>query len=188
VARIVAAARLQPSIKAIWCWDNSGEGVVPSSFDLYIKSSVNLGCSPRWWIAQRATTDYVAVIDDDLILRDDAIDRCIEASKQELVVGAFGRRLNPTKSYGKCSIIRAGLCDIVLGRFVFMPIAQALMVGHNPEPFEDDIFASSRFTAMKLIVPRLTRELHAGPKRFAVCGRAGHYEAREAARRRYFTK
>ena len=194
IPRIVADLR-EAGCAEVWCWDNScTRDLWPRSgvlFDRYHPSESNAGCSPRWGWAGEVDTDFTLVMDDDLTLSHDGV--LISATQGSIkrgqaCIGAYGRRLDPARSYGKCPLVRAGRADILLGRFILMPRDQARKVGDCPEKFEDDIYANSKFTAAKVVMPGLTIDLNPGASKWAVCKRPGHYQAREDARRRYFKK
>lgn len=192
VLEITQAVRKSTGVKAeVWAHDNSGSlAHYLDLFDRYILSPENLGCGVRWSLVQEAANsmrfDYVAVIDDDLIFRRPG--SLARACKINQVTGTRGKIFDPRKPYGRCKQTANGQVDMLLGRLIVMPADQASLTGPCPERFEDDIWACSRFTAPMIADCSLTRELDPGPRDLAVCARPGHYEAREAARRKYFRK
>jgi len=98
---------------------------------LYVQSSENLGCFPRWALAALADTEFVCSLDDDLALADpkvleDAIAACREECP-EGIVGLFGYSQVAGRDYvngyhpngvpaGQASIH----VDVVKGRFMLM--------------------------------------------------------------------
>jgi hypothetical protein len=186
--RIIKALREQ-DVDKIWLWDNSGSAsYLRDKVDTYAHGNNSLGCSARWWLAQEADTDYVLVQDDDLVLVPGGLRLLVGASHGEIVVGPFGKRLLTGKTYGKCPLAKRGRVDMLLGRCMLLPRDQVGLCWPCPEKFEDDIYVSSQFTKPKAVVRGVTRDLDPGLKDIAVCARPGHYEAREAARRRWFDR
>ena len=96
--------------------------------DLVVRSSGNLGCFPRWWLAGLAQTEFVCSMDDDLLLRDDRVLEDAVAACRELrpdgVVGFFGWNRVDGKPYKGAQHINGSSenrdVDLVKGRFMML--------------------------------------------------------------------
>ena len=77
--QLIEGVRAQ-SVKAeIFVWNNNPEDHTDFGVDLQINASKNLMCWPRWFMGVYASADVIAVIDDDILLRDEHVLRdCIE--------------------------------------------------------------------------------------------------------------
>jgi len=67
--RYLMDALCKQSVKpTIFIWDNSpAQDFNDAHADWIIRSSRNARCSPRWWMASHADTDFVVIHDDDLM-------------------------------------------------------------------------------------------------------------------------
>jgi glycosyltransferase involved in cell wall biosynthesis len=99
-----------------------------SAVNLVVQSSRNLGCFPRWALLGQADTEFVATLDDDLILTDervleDAVRACREKCPDG-IVGIFGWEHVDAKTYRAGRHITPGAedrrVDVVKGRFMVM--------------------------------------------------------------------
>jgi hypothetical protein len=68
VRRLIKALSQQTVKPTLFVWDNSSEQDCDDPrIDWLIRSSQNAKCSPRWWMASHANTDFVLIHDDDLL-------------------------------------------------------------------------------------------------------------------------
>jgi hypothetical protein len=68
VRRLIQALSQQTVKPTLFVWDNSSEQDCDDPrIDWLIRSSQNAKCSPRWWMASHANTDFVLIHDDDLL-------------------------------------------------------------------------------------------------------------------------
>lgn len=211
VARIVDALHSQSAKPLIFMWDNAQDGELAAAgvrrndFDWYVRSSENVGCMPRWWMAERAETDVVMTCDDDIMPADkdlvnDAICRLLEQPDPWSILTAFGRVLDADKAYEHCRRLpedwveaaRGGEdCDVALGRMMLLrtDCLRRLRVPHWDARWStcDDIVVSGmmaggrrlRHWCSTLFQGRLT-EL---PDHDAACREPLHFHRREVARR-----
>ena len=94
---VLDGLEMQTERPRIWLWDNSPDGApnaVVRRCDMVVRSSRNLGCFARWWLASQASTAYVCSIDDDLRLTDERVlEDAVKASREKRpdgIVGMFG--------------------------------------------------------------------------------------------------
>jgi len=96
---------------------------------LVMRPSRNLGCMPRWWLAAMADTEFVATLDDDLVLADERVLADALAAQREVcpegIVGFFGVVYRSDRTYRTSLHLaaRAGQdqrVDIVKGRFMLL--------------------------------------------------------------------
>ena len=193
-------------------WDNSGLELLVTDgegrprrisdhalVELYVRSSRNLDCAPRWDLARHARADWICMIDDDLVLSDPRVlEAAIAAQEQRCpdgIVGPFGWARIEGKGYkdglhisGHSTADRR--VDVIKGRLMVLPrrlLERVPMLAAGADLGEDDIYVSmaiSRGMPGGHLVPaeladrwrQLGRE-DARSKSLAV----GHYERREKA-------
>src|SRR5581483_7549349 len=93
---ILDAVRTQTLRPKIFVWNN-GEKFSHPGVDWQIDSSVNAITWPRWFMASMADTEYVCVMDDDLVFGDadvlkDAVD-FLRGRNENMIIGPYGVRL-----------------------------------------------------------------------------------------------
>jgi hypothetical protein len=182
----------------LFAWDNSPDASFPSGrADWLIRSSRNAKCSARWWMAARADTPWVLVMDDDLAPSDpevlaDTLSALGTHSPQ--AVGAAGVVLNPAKEYMACRHVgREGMrieaatrVDILKGRYFALATPLLGSLGFLSLDAEDDIGVSASIGG-GIVLPWMQdrfRELRTGNESW--CRRPDHQQRREAARRKWF--
>lgn len=216
IPRIVSSLVQQTEKPIIFLWDNAAiiEFAEPKrtviqlpvevrgQIDWYVTSSLNKQCLPRWWMAERASTPYVMVMDDDLMLADSSTLQLLleelDATKDRYqITGAFGKKLVPSLAYEQCPQTRAGQrCDIVLGRIMAMRTRSLRRVlswsdiGDNDYGKVDDIVISSLFSKGKADAHYCSEvfkdKLFELPDAHAICREPEHFIRREKARRIWF--
>ena len=122
--RIIDRLGEQTLRPTIFLWNNSPETFEHPAVDWQVDSSRNMLCPPRWWMAARARTPWVASLDDDLLPADrrvlaDAV-TVADAQPAERAIGPFGVNLRPGRPYFPHDNVRCPPCDtpvdLVLGR------------------------------------------------------------------------
>jgi hypothetical protein len=178
---------------------------------LYIQSSENVGCFPRWALAALADTEFVCSLDDDLAFADNAVlADAIAACREECpegIVGFFGWVAGPPPDLNymrgmHVSGIPAGApsarVDVVKGRFMLMkravlervPLEISALAGISGLSHrEDDIYVSLCVSGGKpdfhVIPARLQRRWRELPSHgVAAAAEPGHYERRDEYIRR----
>jgi hypothetical protein len=191
----------QTIIPRIYLWDNK-PNIHTSSLDvdIYVKSSNNLMCLPRWHLAKLAITKYVAIMDDDIIpVKIDTLERLVnlmEEMEDISAVGPTGVILDPKLSYRKCRHISLKdqsthdrRVDIIKGRFFLTK--KDYLNGFTPiTPDCEDIEASAHVSKYgRLLIPKWTpsefMNLKSGLE--SLDSRPEHYAHREKQRRRVFS-
>lgn len=156
-------------------------------------------------MAHSATTEYVCIVDDDIILNDELVLEDAVAILQDLqencILGIEGVVLVPGRSYLKSDHIRIGdnwrslstCCDIVKGKFMLMrssAVSANLKMEAMHSTLEDDIAVSAM-----LACGRPLAHVCAGALRHrftlldapnATWRRQGHFDRRDAACGHYF--
>jgi hypothetical protein len=201
IESIINALRLQRLPHKLFLWDNSGRGKAWAA-DWLISSSSNHACYPRWLMAARAETDFVAVMDDDLIPKDrevlsDLLTLFRENDIPGRIIGPFGVLLQHGRTYAEClhnlkSPSPLASADVIKGRFMLTRtcyLVPALPIGIENE-FHDDIAVSALLAdgrrAHHRAANRFRDRFADLPSPSAICDRKDHYHEREIARRRYF--
>lgn len=195
---ILDALASQIAPHQLFVWDNSpDQSFEDTRADWVIQSSRNAKCVGRWWLAAHAETDWVVVMDDDLVPSDARvltdILRALVAHAPS-AVGATGVILDPAKSYFDCQHIgldrrRIGMdtqVDIIKGRLFAAPTRRLQSLPFLPLDCEDDI-AVSALLGGGVVASRLQgrfRELPSGDE--SRWRRPNHGRAREAARRAWY--
>jgi len=107
-----------------------------------VRSSKNLGCMPRWWLAAQADTEFVCSLDDDLLLADPRVlEDAMEAQRTLCpngIVGFFGWEPVPGKSYKDARHINGAAdgkdrrVDLIKGRFMVFQtrLLQRVLLAH----------------------------------------------------------
>jgi len=166
-------------------------------------ASRNIGCFGRWLLAALADTEYVATLDDDLVLSDPKVLGDAIRAQRELcpdgIVGLFGWQRVEGRPYrggrhvhGASQDVRV---DVIKGRFMVLRrelLARVPIVCPVPGPLvtaEDDIYVSlcvSRGQPGAHLVPGVLgkRWKELGQKGVAAAAQPGHYERRDAMVRR----
>lgn len=195
---ILEALATQTVPHRLFVWDNSPEGTFPKGrADWLVRSSHNAKCSARWWLAARAETPWVLVMDDDLVPSDPRVLADTVGKLQEhapAAVGAAGVVLNPTKTYTECHHVgREGVriesdtrVEILKGRYFALSTARLESLGFLPVDVEDDIAVSATLGGGIVVswMQDRFRELPTGGESW--CRRPAHKQSREAARRKWF--
>lgn len=121
VRQILTALRDQLPRPDVWLWNNG----MPAGFDAdwLVESTVNRLCPPRWWMAAQAETEYVVILDDDVLpIGRDAIRRVVAACEPGRIAGPWGAVLE--RSYhGRRDVglpVSATEVDVVKGRCMAM--------------------------------------------------------------------
>jgi len=200
--RVIDSLARQTAKPVIFLWNN-GAPFRDERIRWQADSSQNMGCWPRWFMASRATTEFVCSLDDDLVLKDsyvleDAI-AFLGQCPEETILGPEGVRLAFSKVYKDCGHVACPSEDtpvsIVKGRMMLFRRSALnrvrLATDFDVARDADDIALSSMAAGGKAgrhIVPALFRgrledldQLGVGLNQ-----RPGHHERREAARRKYF--
>lgn len=197
--KIIDKLVAQSVVPQILVWDNSPkQDFQDHRASWIVRSSLNLKCTPRWWVGAQAITEWTIIMDDDLVPADDAV---LEDTVNKLAeyspkpIGATGVKLKAGRSYGRSQHIgirrrkaRKDIpVDIIKGRFFAVKTARLRELPlHLHE--EDDI-AVSALLGGGMIASCLQgrfKELPTGNE--ALERRQGHYELREAARQQFFKK
>jgi len=195
----VASQSIRP---VIFLWNNGGP-FRDERVRWQVDSSRNMGCWPRWFMASRATTEYVCSLDDDLILKDpyvleDAI-AFLAQCEDGTIIGPEGVQLAFSKSYRDCTHVACPAEDtpvsIIKGRMMLLRRSAlnrvSLTTAYDVARDADDIAISAMVAGgkgAKHIVPGLFRGRLEDLEQLGVglSQRPGHHERREAARRKYF--
>lgn len=203
VTLILDALRHQSIKPTIFVWDNSpSQAFGNSQIDWLIQSSVNAKCSPRWWMASQADTDYVVVMDDDLVPSDPSVlAMTLESAERAspFAVGVAGVILEADKTYVQCRHIeQIGVynendtqVDILKGRYFCASVSRIKELRTMGLEVEDDILVSAELgkgaqtphTVVGAIAARFKNLPTGAESRY---GRGGHWRLRESARRKYF--
>jgi len=164
---IIKSLRSQTVPVEIFLWNNNKEDTYQYDVDLQINSSKNLMCWPRWFLTTYTSNEYIAVMDDDIIMKDDnVLGDCLEyVNRVDVGIGYTGVILNDDKNYWKSKhVLRPDRdndlsVDIIKGRFMFLKkslIGNVEMIPkiiHEDNRIEDDILISSKLK--NKIIPKL---------------------------------
>lgn len=209
VEKLVDSLLSQAEKPVIYLWDNCptsfrsaadvlSNQLVFQKVDWYVCSYQNKQCTPRWWMAQQATTPYVMSFDDDLMPSDDQllsdlVEELDNQPGQNTIIGAFGKVLKPSETYELCPAAVPGEeCDIVLGRVMAMrtrSLRQYLnwdWISRHECGTVDDIVLSGMFHGKHRCSKVFENRLIELPDEFALCREEGHFIRREEARRLWF--
>lgn len=204
VVRLIDALCNQTVAPTIFVWDNSPTGEFDDPrVDWMIRSSRNARCTPRWWMASHAQTDFVLVHDDDLMpAHSQVLARTLDAAMKvaPFAVGATGVILQNNHGYWESKhvglrakkIRQDKRVDIVKGCYFCCPPARLADIGYLELDAEDDIAVSAKLCDghkhPHLVVAELRnsfellREGNGARK-----ARPDHRAAREGARKKFFS-
>lgn len=195
--RIVSALATQTLPHRLFVWDNSPEQTlaVPQA-DWIVRSSVNVKCGARWWLAAHAETPWVVVMDDDLIPCDERVfaETVARLTFHQRAIGATGVVLDNLKPYHRCRHIGLGVrsikidtpVQIIKGRYFALSTAQSQSLSYLPADCEDDIIVSSKLGGGVIAASLQHRFLELPVGSEARQRRPEHRRAREKARRQFF--
>ncbi len=203
--QIIDQIKTQTLRPKIFIWNNSAGSPCPEA-DWRIDSSVNAITWPRWFMASMAKTEYVCLMDDDLMFTDervlrDAVD-FLKGRNERLMIGPYGVSFpDVLKIYKESSHVSAlagrdQRVDMIKGRLVVLrtdALKNVNLVPGGERQFflSDDILVSSRMARGKRgfhCVPSLfAGRVQDLPMPHASCDSADHYLLREKARREYFS-
>jgi hypothetical protein len=203
VRRLIQALSQQTVKPTLFVWDNSSDHDCDDPrIDWLIRSSQNAKCSPRWWMASHANTDFVLIHDDDLLPSHPmALGRTLDAAVKiaPFAVGAAGVIVDSASGYwlSRHVGVRATYVDqdtqvdIVKGCYFCCPTIRLRELGYLELDSEDDIIASAKLgnnqSRPHLVLADLQNNLQLLPEgEFSRKTRPCHRTAREAARRKYF--
>lgn len=204
VERIIDAFSTQTMVPTIFVWDNSPtKDFHDPRVDWIIRSSKNARCTPRWWMASHAETDFVLIHDDDLMpSHPKVLAWTLDAASRAapFAVGAAGVILTSNTGYWESRHV--GLrakrirhdthVDIVKGSYFCGPSAGLTKIGYLELDAEDDIAVSARlgngFKQPHLVIAKLRTSFELllegeGSRKH----RCSHRAARQAARDRFFS-
>lgn len=187
----------------LFLWNNGAE-FSHQAVTWQVDSSYNMMCWPRWWMASCAQTEYVCIVDDDLMFLDDHVledmIKALQHCSEKTIVGLFGMILDPAKEYRYGTQVRPSeedqCIDIVKGRCMMMRTSALRSVSFQPKPTRsilmcEDILVSGVLAggeAGKHLVPKgfasRWKEL---PNEHSLHKMPSHWEQREIARRQFFS-
>jgi hypothetical protein len=130
LAQIIESVRQQTTPTMITLWNN-GTKYDYLDVDLLIESSHNLYCMPRWHMAAMLADEYIAIIDDDLLIREPTVfENCITYLQQQnntCILGRTGSSLKLHKPiiyspayHREAPKSGTSYVDIINGRFMFL--------------------------------------------------------------------
>lgn len=188
----------------IFLWNNGGPFAHPA-VAWQVDSSANKMCWPRWFMASMASTEFIAVLDDDLTFRDervleDAVERA-RAMPPRTALGYAGAVLHDMRNYGECDHVHSDAAgdrqvDIVKGRFMLLRTADLRTVHLEPDPprevlMSDDIMICGALAdgrkGRHLVPAVLAGRFRELPGHDGLNLEPTHGAYREKARRRAFT-
>lgn len=187
----------------IWLWDNSDTpGQLHHNIAEFVRPSWNAKCAGRWWLAAQAQTEFVLIMDDDLVPSDERVFADTVAALKQYdgrPVGAVGVRLLPGKRYHECHHVGIGKqgkfaqpirqdtsVDIVKGRYFAVATERLAKLPMKLPDFEDDIAASACLGPGTILAALQDRFTSLPTGKEAVSCRPGHMQQREFARRAWF--
>lgn len=203
--KIIAQVRSQSVPVNIFLWNN-GESIINNDIDWYVESSHNAMCSPRWFMAANADTEFVCIYDDDLFLMDNNIFADIvklaDKSPRGSIFGPTGVTLKPGTHYRDAehhysfrSIKQEDIrCDIIKGSMMLMRTSELQKkVNLNIFKFkrEEDIIVSALMADCQLnqhycLLSFGDRFNSVGDDDVALWRHDGHMDARELACNEFF--
>ena len=203
VNRIIDMLLHQTLKVQIFVWDNSPRQDYDNPrVDWIIRSSINAKCTPRWWMAAQASTDFIIVHDDDLVPSDaGVIARTLSAANKcdPFAVGASGVLLEKDKSYDMCQhfglqsreITKDTNVDIIKGKYFCAKTDSVRRLEYFDLDAEDDIIVSAMLSkgvpkphTIPLSLMNSFVELPRGA--FEREKRINHAQCRERTRQLYF--
>jgi hypothetical protein len=200
---IMEQVKKQTVTPKIFVWNNSDYLQWPD-IDWQILSSRNTITWTRWLMATMADTEFVCIMDDDLILKDrDIFERSIEflsRQKSDFLIGPIGVNFDRDKEYANCPRVHASRgwdwrVDMILGRLLIF--RRRLLDGVRVVADTDRSVLLGDDIIMSALTSRGARRHHTVPSLFhdsftelaaphGSCSSSDHYELREKVRRRYF--
>ena len=154
--RIIDILYAQSLSVEIFLWNN-GEPYLNSKINWLVHSSLNKFCIPRWFMAMYAKTEYVCILDDDIIFNDnnllrDAIN-ILKVENESTIIGLTGVKLSEDGSYINGQHIYCYMApnlsniyvDIIKGSFMLMrtkPLIDTLAHARIKDDVSDDISMS----------------------------------------------
>lgn len=203
VRRLIDVLYRQTIKPTIFVWNNSlSEDFGNARVDWVVRSSRNARCSPRWWMASHADTDFVIIHDDDLLpSHPKVIAWTLDAATKTLpfAVGVAGVITSSHLGYWQSRHVglratrveRDARVDIVKGCYFCCPTSQLAEVGYLELDAEDDIAVSAKLgrglEQPHLVLAEIQKHFELLPEgEYARKNRANHRAARDAARWRYF--
>jgi hypothetical protein len=192
IRHVIAGWRMQSIPVSIFLWDNGDLRPPPSDVDLYVKSSVNLKCYPRWHLAAYAASEFICTNDDDLAVIDDKLAERIVARlsimPEDTIIGPVGMCLKDGKYHFQEVVNDDRRVDVVKGRMACMRRAfLAKVPTWPPVPTEDDIYISS-FSKNKFVMSLFNRSWSELRAPHAISRAKGHFERRQAAVDKYLLR
>ena len=204
IGQVVKSVALQRCEPQIWLWNNGDDAVVDDwvkHCHVVINSSHNLRCGAWAAMMSLCDTEFIGKIDDDLMMLDpDVLGDCIEYLRDkdhDIIVGMTGIALDPNQAYpngvAHVSLPKDDVAvDIPKGRFHVVRRSALLKapfeaVGHDGDVCWPGFLAAGRqqFHIIPGMLHNRFKNLAEG--RVATCAQKGHYEAREALRRKWFS-
>jgi len=200
--RVIDALDRQTLRPVMFLWNN-GTPFDDPRVDWRVDSSTNQRCWPRWFMAARAQTEFVAVLDDDLMPQDERVLEnavgFLSHQPTSSAIGVCGVNLIDDRPYGKCGTVWPSetdqSVDIVKGRFLMTRTASLRAIPFAPATDEgigiaDDIIISAQLADGRSAshwIPSILKDRFAElPQPHALSGESGHYTIREAVRREQF--
>jgi len=204
--RLIIDQLLGQTLKpTLFLWNNLPPFLHPG-VDWQVDSSVNKMCLPRWYMASFAQTEFVGVMDDDVIFTDTKVleDAAIFllSMPEETAIGFTGMHFDPRKDYREGLHIVASKdadqpADVIKGRFMLLRTAQLARFHLHPSPqrehlIGEDILMSGMLSQGKTGVHRVPA-LFAGrwqelPAPHGLFHLSDHWFHRESARRAVFLR
>ena len=185
VKRIISNIKQQSVESKIFIWDNSKDSNdLESQCDWYVKSTVNMVCCPRWWMATQAETEWVVVMDDDITLKSpNAYEHIVKNIKDWDAAGSHGVRITNFTDYLRCHHISNTRddekVDIIKGRFLIVKTdILKKILPYISSKDEDDIIISSKLKN-KAVLGGLGEYLeNLSEMETGLCKRPDHYQRR----------
>ncbi|MEM9302697.1 MAG: glycosyltransferase family A protein [Pseudomonadota bacterium] len=124
ILKSLSAQTVRPQIM-IWSNDDGGEGF-PGA-DHVVRSGGNFRTWPRWLLASLANTEFVLVLDDDLLpFTADFVETCLAVARHypDRIIGVGGRQISQEAPHYRVlpqrDFFRDRPCEVVLGRLMLL--------------------------------------------------------------------
>ena len=187
----------------IWVWNN-GEELRHPAIQLQIRSSENLACWPRWLLGSMASTEYLCIVDDDLIFTDPDVLRdlasALEQKPARTIAGLFGMNLLPGKPYRDGEQVWPSPdtdlpADLIKGRCMMLRTDDLRSVHLQPRPerhvlIGDDIIVSGALSGgkprMHVVPGGFTNRYAELTNDHSLFHKDDHFKQRERARAQAF--
>lgn len=202
--KIVKQLAQQTIAPKVFIWNNSRPLILPK-VDWRLDSSFNTITWARWLMGSMADTEYLAIMDDDLIFSDTQVledaTRFLTGKPERMVLGIEGIDVyDSSLAYGDCPRVRATkgvdhMADMILGRFMLLKTRAMrhvhLVPGQERKTLlADDIIISAQLAQGERhshCVPGLfdgrVQEL---PAPHGSSSSSDHYRLRDQTRREFF--